>query len=223
MPGQGRAEGGERRTSAKTKTTKRPAALMDPTVLGKIIWLRPSNKFAIMFGGRRQATSSARVSKHCKEKEDEKKKSMGWTTRRGTRMQSELQEFDPRVIAADAVALSTVRLANQSFHRPLPGIVPLRPQHASAHADAERVRAGEVWRGGRAGRRRQRRVLGPHRRCRRAPHRADIVQMPVRDLAAGATGVLLPTYWCQVKADEVLCIAMINLSNHCATANLQYM
>ncbi len=89
-----------------------PAALMDPTVLGKIIWLRPANKFAIMFGANDKDLVREGV-KGSKEDEDKKKKGMDdetWFT-----MQSEKQEFDPREIAADAVALCSVRLANQSF------------------------------------------------------------------------------------------------------------
>ena len=104
----GSKEGGEKGDQGGSS----PPKLSAPTVCGKITWLRPANKAAIMFGAvdadlRREGVkpSEAEEKRQRAEMDDN-----AWRTK-----QSEAQKFDARVVPADSVTLCTMRLAAQAF------------------------------------------------------------------------------------------------------------
>ena len=92
--------------------SSQPKALMNPTVPGTIIWLRPANKLAIMYGGdnkdlRREGVQGSQ------EEEKQRREEIGEEA--FLNEESAAQQFDPRVVPADAATLCTLRLAQQSM------------------------------------------------------------------------------------------------------------
>lgn len=89
-----------------------PPKLSEPTVCGKVTWLRPANKAAIMFGAddkdlRREGVKPS-------EEEEERIRSQMDDNALRAKLSDE-QKFDARVVPANAVTLCTMRLAAQAF------------------------------------------------------------------------------------------------------------
>jgi hypothetical protein len=89
-----------------TEADEEPAKLTDPIVLGKIIWLRPANKAAIMFASVEKDSTPNKEKKKLQEEliKDELRQKI-----------SDDQVFDVLVVPADAVTMCTLRDAAQSL------------------------------------------------------------------------------------------------------------
>jgi hypothetical protein len=109
--GKAQIEGEEQNNSMEdTKEDHDPPKLADPTVWGKVIWLRPANKASIMYGAvdlRREGLKPS--------KEEERRIQRDLSEDELRQKESDDQVFDPRVIPADAVTMCTLLLATQSL------------------------------------------------------------------------------------------------------------